>query len=169
MWSVLDSSCNSLYTNEQPSFVIAECSHIAWQKGGCKAQLSSLSPPKMESEWALRTQNHTWNAGRSASPLPCLLWVLCSLPDAFLIAVANSCSICRCGLKSPGGLCFRKEHCCVQMLILGCAANDFNYLETSSHFGLAFSQLASLSFLPRGLQNLSGSSFLAFQDLVKPM
>lgn len=165
MWSVLDSSCNSLYTNKQPSFVMAQ----RWMQ--CPALLSQPShkPPKMESEWALRTQNHTWNAGRSASPLPCLLWVLCSLPDAFLIAVANSCSICRCGLKSPGGLCFRKEHCCVQMLILGCAANDFNYPETSSHFGLAFSQLASLSFLPRGLQNLSGSSFLAFQDLVKPM
>lgn len=89
------------------------------------------------------------------------------LPGAFLIAVANLCSICRCGPKSPGGLCLRKEHCCVQMFILGCVINDFNYLETSCGFGLALSQLASLASLPWGPCELSVSSFMAFQDPIK--
>lgn len=53
------------------------------------------------------------------------------------------------------------------MFILGCVINDFNYLETSCGFGLALSQLVSLAFLPWGSYNLSASSFMAFQDLIK--
>lgn len=115
----------------------------------------------------LRTQNHTQNTGRTASRFSAFHEHSAHLPGDLLIAVANLCSICRCGPKSPGGLCFRKEHCCVQMFILGCVINDFNYLETSCGFGLALSQLVSLAFLPWGSYNLSASSFMAFQDLIK--
>lgn len=53
------------------------------------------------------------------------------------------------------------------MFILGCVIYDFNYPETSCAFGLAVSQLASLTFLPRGFYNLSISYFMGFQNQIK--
>lgn len=106
--------------------------------------------------------------GRSASVLLCISPSLCSSPRCFSNCLLQICAPSVDTVqRSPGGLRFREEHCCVQMFIVGCGINDFNYLEASCGFGLTSSHLASLTFLPWGSFNLSVSSFTAFQDLIK--
>lgn len=102
-----------------------------------------------------------------------LLWCLSTfqepsapLPGALLIAAANVGSSCS-PAPEPSGAVLGEEPCCVQMFILGCAIHGSGHPGTSSGCALALSQLKSLASLPRGLYNLSVSSFVAVQELTK--